>query len=323
MEIRKVACVGGGIIGHSWATLFSSKGLEVAILTRSQETLARAVKKIKDNLNFLEQYGLLKKGEPEAALKRIKTTTSLADAVDGVDFVEESIAESYEIKKKVFKEVDSIAPKHAILASSTSGLTMTEIQRATTKPERCIVAHPLNPPLLIPLVELVPGNRTSADTIELVYGFMKKLGKVPVVLKREVPGFIVNRLQAAVWREAISLVDKGVATVEDVDKALYAGLGIRWAFMGVNLTLHLGGGQGGISYFIKHLEPTFSGIWRDMETWTNISQSKSKKIIEGVEKTSTVIDKTVSQLTKWRDRKLIKILKVLYEPKAESIETYS
>jgi len=311
MEIRKVACVGGGIIGHSWATLFSSKGLEVAILTRSQETLARAVKKIKDNLNFLEQYGLLKKGEPEAALKRIKTTTSLADAVDGVDFVEESIAESYEIKKKVFKEVDSIAPKHAILASSTSGLTMTEIQRATTKPERCIVTHPCTPPHLIPLVEIAGGEKTSEDTVKTTYEFMLRMGRTPVVLKKEVPGFIVNRLQAALWREAVDLVDKEVATPEDIDKAFVTGPGFRFAIFGPFLRAYLAGG--GMERFFDALSPSYSYRWKTMETWTSVPYTAAKRVIKETNEMEIVRTKTLEEIARWRDKNLVKLLKFLSE----------
>lgn len=208
--------------------------------------------------------------------------------------------------------MDSYAPSHAIIASSSSGLLISELQRIVTKPERCLIAHPWNPPHLLPLVELVPSKKTSSVTIDHAYDFMTRIGKMPVVVRTEVPGHIANRLQAAVWREAIDLVDRGVCSVEDVDKALVAGPGLRWAFMGSNLALHLGGGSGGLKYFIEHLGPAFSIWWRDMSTWEKISASAEAKIVQGIKESIQVKSKTTFELTHWRDTKLIQLLGLLY-----------
>jgi len=218
MEIKNFACVGAGLIGQGWATIFSSKGFQVILQDVTEDILESAVKKITSNLMFFEAKDLLRPGEADAALKRIKTITNIAEAVGNADYVQESVLDNYDIKKPVFKEMDASAPNHAILASSSSGLLMSEIQKVTTRPERCVLVHPILPAHLIPAVEVVGGEQTSQDTVKAAHDTMKKLGKMPVLLNKEVPGYIVNRLQAALLREAIDLVDKGVASAEDVDK---------------------------------------------------------------------------------------------------------
>jgi len=301
MGIRRIACVGAGLIGHSWATLFAVKGLSVNLQDLKEETLTEAMTKINSNLKFLAEKDVIKKEEAEAALKRIKTTKSLSKAVRDVDYVQESVFESYEVKKKIFSQMDAEAPPETILASSSSALLMSEIQDATTKPSRCLIAHPFNPPHLIPLVELVPGKKTSPETIKTTYEFMLKIGKVPVVLKKEVLGYIANRLSRRLYEEAVDLVDDGVATVEDVDKALSAGPGIRWAIMGPHLTYHLGGGPGGIEHFFE----VFGKYY-------NFRPSAVKKVIEGVKETEIVRTKSTEELVRWRDEKLVELLKILY-----------
>jgi 3-hydroxypropionate dehydrogenase (NADP+) len=311
MEIVKVACVGTGLIGHSWATLFASKGYMVTIQDQQESTLTRALNRIRSNLDFLARKGLLEEENPQDLLKRINVTTSLSKAVKNVDYVQESVFENYNVKKAVFREMDAAAQKDTIFASSSSGLLITEIQKATTKPDRCLIAHPFNPPHLIPLVELVPGEQTSPEVVNVIFEFMRKIGKVPVVLQREVPGHIANRLSAALWREAIDLVDKGVASVEDVDKALRVGPAIRWALMGVHLTYHLGGGSGGIEQFVDNLSPAFSSWWKTMDAWTSIPSSAATKVIEGVREMNLVQTKTREDIENWRDEKILAILKVI------------
>jgi 3-hydroxyacyl-CoA dehydrogenase len=212
MDINKVACVGAGLISQGWATLFSSKGFEVTLQDITETTLEKSMSGVRSNLMFLEANNLLEQGEANAALKKIKTSTHIGEAVCNADYVQESVLDHYGIKKQVFKEMDVAAPHHAILASSSSGLLMTEIQKVTTRPQRCVLVHPCLPVYLIPLVEIVGGEQTSRKTVMTAYDLMKKLGKIPACLKREVPGYIVNRLQAALLREAIDLIDKDVAS---------------------------------------------------------------------------------------------------------------
>src|SRR4030066_1728216 len=172
MDIHKIACIGAGLIGQGWATLFSSAGLEVILQDVSETVLDKSMSGIRSILMFLESNNLLKQGETEAALKRIRRNTLLAEAVGNADYVQESVPDDYEIKKKVFKEMDVAAPEDAILASSSSGLLMKKIQKATTRPQRCGLVHPVLPVYLIPLVEIAGGDQTSRETLSAAYDFM-------------------------------------------------------------------------------------------------------------------------------------------------------
>jgi 3-hydroxyacyl-CoA dehydrogenase len=310
-NIKKVAVIGAGTIGAGWATLFAVKGYDVNLYSRRAETRAKSIKTIESNLDFLAEKEMLSKDDVAQSFERIKEVAELPKAVKDVDYVQECVAEDYGIKKSIFAEADKFSPENTILASSSSGLKMTEIQQATSRPGKCIVAHPWNPPHLIPLVEIVPGEKTSDETIDVTLKLQTKLGKVAVVVKKEVPGYIGNRLAAALWREAIDLVERGVATVEDVDKALYAGPGIRWALMGTHLIYQLGGGKDGIGHFIDHLgRTTFKTIWEDMATWSYITDSTKTELIDGVK--SEMGKREMDELVRWRDDKLIKLLKVIY-----------
>lgn len=313
MEIKKVACVGAGLIGQGWASLFSWKGHEVALHDTTEGILSHAFGQIRRNLEFLAEKGLSRERTLEEALGRIKVTTSLKRAVEEADYIQESVFESYKVKKDIFRQMDAASSPDAVLASSTSTLRMTTIQKVVKRPERCIVAHPWNPPHLMPLVEIIPGKRTSTVTIVSTREFMEQLGKVPVLQKKEVPGTIGNRLAAALWREAINLVDKGVAELEEVDKAASAGPGIRWAILGPHLSYHLGGGQGGIEHFISHLGPAMEARWRSLAAWTSIPQSAKKKLVEGVKNAKLIREKPMNEVARWRDEKLVELLKVLYD----------
>ncbi len=267
-------------------------------------------------LELLNRKGGMEAKQLEQTMDKIKSTLSLRDAVEDVDYVQESAPEELELKKHIFREVSSLTKPSTIIASSTSGLSMTDIQKAALRPERCITVHPINPPHLIPLVEIVPGKETSEDVVETVYDFMLKLQKVPIIVRKEVPGFVFNRLSAALWREALDLLDKDAATVEDIDKAVYAGMGLRWAIMGPFLTYHLGGGEGGLEHFINHLGPAFSAWWKSMEPWTSIPPSAVKKAVDGVKQMSIAKTKTYDDLARWRDKKLMELLKLLFSQPA-------
>ena len=311
MKIRTVACVGAGLIGQGWSTLFCSKGLKVSLYDMTEDILRLSLDHISSSLRFLEANNLLKPGEASAALKRIKPTTDLAEAVANADYVQESVPDNYEIKKRVFQEMDAHAPHHAILASSASGLLMTEIQKVTKRPQRCVLAHPMLPAHILPLVEIVGGKQTSSDTVVTTQEFMKAMGKTPVVLNREIPGYIVNRLQAALLREAIDLVDKGIATAEDVDTAFCTGIGLRDPLLGPFLRIHLAGD--GVERFFEHLSRSYQYRWETMETWTSIPQSAVKAVVQGVKEMGIVNKRTIEEIKHWRDEMLVRILKVLKE----------
>src|SRR4030042_3967736 len=184
MDVNKVAVGGAGLIGQGWATLFSSKGFEGMLQDITETILEKSIGGVKANLMFLEENNLLKPGEAEAALKRIKTSTLISDAVNDAGYVQESVLDDYDIKKQVFKEMDGAAPDHAILASSSSGLLMTEIQKETKTPQRCVLVHPILPVYLIPVVEIVGGEQTSRETVMAPYHLLKELRKTPVFPKQ-------------------------------------------------------------------------------------------------------------------------------------------
>jgi len=310
MDIHQVTCVGAGLIGQGWATLFSSKGLEVVLQDVSETVLEKSMREVRSNLWFLEANQLLEPGGAEASLKRIKMSLLIGQAVSHADYVQESVPDDYDFKRQVFREMDVAAPDHAILASSSSGLLMTEIQKATARPQRCILVHPILPVYLVPLVEIAGGEQTSHETMIVSNDFMRRLGKVPVLLKREVSGYIVNRLQAALLREAIDLVDKGVASVEDVDRAFCMGIGLRDPVIGPFLRIHLAGG--GVEQFIKNYSQSYHYRWKTMETWTSIPPSAAKKIVIGIKEMDVVRQKSLEEIVTWRDEMLVKLLKVIY-----------
>lgn len=299
MKIKEVACVGAGLVGQGWATLFAVKGLPVNLQDRREEAIRRAMTNISSNLKLLENKGLISREETEVAIKRVKTTTNLSEAVREAGYIQESIIEDMEAKKKVFSQIDREAQSEAIIASSSSSLLMSEIQKSASKPQRCLIVHPFYPAHLIPLVELVPGNRTSQETVETAYEFMLNIGKVPVVAKKEVPGHVVNRLVHVLFREAVDLVDKEVATIEDIDRAFTAGPGLRFAIVGPFLAYHLGGGPGGIDEFFD-------------KYWTDWPASIKEKVIKGIKEEEIVRTKSMKDLVRWRDEKLIELLKILY-----------
>jgi len=312
MDIHKVVCVGAGLIGQGWATLFSSAGIEVTLQDVTETVLEKAIEGVKSNLTFLEAKNLLKQGEAEVALKRIKRSRLIGEAVRDADYVQESVPDHYDFKKQVFREMDVAAPDHAILASSSSGLLMTEIQKATRKPGRCVLVHPVLPVYLIPLIEIAGGEQTSRETLTATYDFMKRLGKVPVLLKREVPGYIVNRFQAALLREAIDLVDKDIVSAEDVDKAFCMGIGLRDPIVGPFLRIHLAGD--GVERFIENYSQSYRYRWETMETWTSIPPSAAEKVVKGVKEMEMVRSKKLEEIKIWRDEMLVKLLNVLRKP---------
>jgi len=309
-DIKKVAVVGTGVIGAAWVTLFAMKGYTVSAYSRKAETRERGIKSVGSNLDFFVKKGIISESDKQNMFANITVVKEISEAVCDADFVEEATGESYDIKKEIFREMAKYAPDHAILASSTSGLSMTEIQQVVRHKERCIVTHPWNPPHLIPLVEIVPGKDTSEETTDKTFQLMEVLGKVPVIVRKEVAGFIGNRLAAALWREAIDLVDKGVATVEDVDKALCAGPGIRWAIMGTHMIYHLGGGEnGGYAHFIEGIgNTTFAAIWEELEPVTYITEPMVEKLSHGVKE--EIKGKNFQDIISWRDDKIVDILSI-------------
>lgn len=299
--IRHVAVVGTGLIGGSWAALFLAQGLDVT----AADPAPGAEKSLRESVDrawpILEQLGL----KAGASRKRLRFTPDPAEAVARADFVQESGPERAEFKVELFARLDRAAPAGAILASSSSGLKMSVIQSACANPGRCVIGHPFNPPHVIPLVEVVGGERTSPETIERAMAFYRSIGKHPIHVRREVSGHVANRLQAALWREAVHLVAEGVVSVADADAAVAWGPGLRWGIMGPNLILHLGGGRGGMRHFMDHLSGPFESWWADLGSPVLTPELKAA-LIDGVEKEAA--GRSVEELERERDRLLLGLI---------------
>jgi ketoreductase RED1 len=260
--IENVAVVGAGTIGGAWATLFAARGLRVTV-TDPRSDAAEAVER------SVRQFApTLPEGPADAdeLLARISVEPGLEEAVAGADLVQENGPEDLDLKRGLFDRIAAAAPEHAVLATSTSGLMPTAI--AADLPDaaaaRLLVAHPFNPPHLLPLVELVAGERTARSTVETATEFYRALGKTPVALRKEVPGFVANRLQSAIFRECVHLVLSGVVDVAELDAIVTNSLGVRWASDGPFLSLHLGGGPGGLRHLLEHLGPGMARRWADL-----------------------------------------------------------
>ena len=308
MEFKRVGVVGCGTIGCGWATFFAMKGLQTRLFDQQPASLEKAYEKIQQNLQTLIGLGEIDQAQAEAAIKNVYIGKSMEDALEGVTFVQESIYEDYDAKKALFKELDQILDESVIIATSSSGLLMTEIQTAVERfPERCLIGHPINPVFLVPLVEIVPGKQTKPEYMVTTRAFYESIGKVPVTLKKEVPGYLENRLTAALYREAIDLAINDVASVEDIDKTIWAGPGLRYALMGPLLIYHLGGGEGGTRYFIDHLGTALTQWWEDMNTWTKIPEGAADILEKGVQE--AMKDKSISDMCAWRDKKLVELIR--------------
>ena len=303
--IQRVGIVGAGTIGASWAAFYALHGMQVRIFDDDPSAAGAAPEVARGHLARMAELGL---AEP-CGQAQLTAAGSLEEVCDAADLVHESITETYEAKKPVFAQLDALTDPSCPLASSSSGLLMTEIQAGMAHPERAFIAHPFNPPHLVPLVELVGGEQTSPEVLERAREFYASLGKEPVTLHKEVPGHVANRLAAALWREAIDLVGQGVASVQDVDTALRAGPGIRWAIMGQHMIYHLGGGQGGYRDFIDHIGKAFEEYWRTMPTWTEIPDDAKEAVIQGVEEAAA--GRSLADIAAERDAKLAAILRAL------------
>ncbi len=314
--IRRVAVIGAGLIGSGWATLLASKGYEVALYTEKKDTLDKGVSKVKGYLEVMRNLGLVER-PPEEYMKNVKPTTNLDEAITNADYVIEAVIEDYDAKKKIFSYLDERLGKEVVLGSSTSGLLMTEIQKAMKRyPERGVIVHPWNPPHLLPLVEIVPGEKTSQTALDVSKEFMESLDRVVVVLKKEVPGFIGNRLAFALFREAVYLVDEGVATVEDIDKVMTAAIGLRWAFMGPFLTYHLGGGEGGLEYFFSRGFGYGANEWmHTLAKYDKFPYTGVVKAVQQMKEYQSIKGKTFQELSKWRDEKLFQVYKIVWGDK--------
>ncbi|MDR3620795.1 MAG: 3-hydroxyacyl-CoA dehydrogenase NAD-binding domain-containing protein [Paludisphaera borealis] len=276
--VDRIAVVGCGVIGASWAAHYLARGFDVAATDPAPDAEKRLREVVERAWPVLERIGLA----DGAAKERLRFEPDLASALKGADFVQENGPERLNVKRELIARIDAGIRDDVLIASSTSGILISEFQDAARRPERVLLGHPFNPPHLIPLVEVVGGKLTSPEAIDRAMRFYAAVGKKPIHIRREMKGHVANRLQAALWREAFSLVDQGVATVADIDAAIAHGPGLRWALLGPFLNLHLSGGEGGIAHVIDHLGPPMEDWWRDLGDFT-FTEAVKAEAVEGVD----------------------------------------
>ena len=302
--IRRIAIVGTGVIGASWAAEFLARGFDVIATDPAPNAEANLRKYIDAAWPALTTMGLAKK----ASRERLAFTADMKSALSYADLVQENGPERPDFKIKLFADMDAATPPDSIIASSSSGITMSVMQSACQHPERCVIGHPFNPPHLIPLVEVVGGSKTSPETIRRAIDFYTSIGKKPIHLRKEVVGHVANRLQAALYREIVYLIEQGVLDVADSDTAVCWGPGLRWGVMGPNMLFHLGGGEGGIQHFMEHLAGPMASWWKDLGTLTELSPQTKQTIIEGVAEEAE--GQSVDQLAEIRDEVLLGLLQL-------------
>jgi carnitine 3-dehydrogenase len=305
---KRIAVIGAGTIGASWAAYFLARGFEVSAYDPAPNGEDFARRFIDNAWPTLEKLKAVQAG---ADRKRFSFFKDPAAAAKGAAFVQESGPEREDVKIELFAAIDGAAPADSVIASSSSGLLISRVTTKCKHPERCVIGHPFNPPHLIPLVEVVGGAKTSPDAVTNAMNFYREIGKHPIHIKKEVRGHAANRLQAALWREAIHLVTEGVVSVADADAAIAYGPGLRWALMGPHLTFHMAGGDGGMKHFMDHLGPALQS-WMDELGTPRLDAKTQKAIIDGV--TEEAAGRSMDDLRRWRDRKLIEILRVSGEP---------
>jgi carnitine 3-dehydrogenase len=303
-EVRRVGVVGAGVIGGGWALHYLRMGLDVDVYDpapASRDDLLRMREAI---WPLMERIGL----RPGASPDRLTLHGDLAAAVSDADVVQENAPESAAVKRKVLADIDRVARPDTVIASSTSGFAMTLLQADCTRPGRCVVGHPFNPPYLIPLVEVVGGEQTDPAAVSWLTAFYSAVGKRPLQLSRELPGFVGNRLQEAMWREALHMVAAGEATVEEIDESIVYGPGLRWALMGPCLTFHLAGGAQGMAHMLDHFGAALLEPWTRL-TAPPLTPRLRQRMIDGCEREAA--GRSVADLERLRDDFLAELLPLL------------
>jgi len=301
-EPRVFATLGCGVIGASWTSLFLAHGIRVRAHDPADGAEGRLRAYVETAWPVMAELGLTGRGAPDA----LSFHASAAEAVEGAAFIQESVPERLPIKHATFAEIEAAMAPDAILSSSASGLTLTQMQGGWRDPSRIVLGHPFNPPHLVPLVEVMGNEKTAPGVVEAAEAIYRSLGKVTIRMNKEIPGHVANRLQAALWREAIHLVTSGVTTVEDVDKAIWAGPGLRWAAMGPNLIWHLAAGPGGLAAYMDRFADSFHGWWDNLGD-PRLDEATRAALYSGV--LAEAGDRTMEELCAERDALVTAILK--------------
>ena len=312
--VKRVAIIGAGTIGASWAAHFLARSMDVQVWDPAPGGEARVRRFVADAWPALDRLGLVAGADPS----RLLWCEEIADALAKVQFVQESAPEDMALKRALYEQFDAALPEDAVMASSTSGLLLSELQAGRAGRARFVLGHPFNPPHLIPLVEVLGGAETAAEVVDWTLAFYDAHGKTAIRLNKEVPGHLVNRLQAAIWREAVDAVTSGLATVEEVDKAIAYGPGLRWALMGPHQIFQLAGGPGGMPNFLEHFGPNIENWWRDMRD-VSLTPEVKATLIEGVEREAA--GRSIEELAAERDARLLDLLEILSRARRAAAES--
>jgi carnitine 3-dehydrogenase len=302
--VSRICCIGAGPIGAGWTAYFLGRGYQVTAYVHQPDEEASLRALIDTAWVSLEALGLAE----GASLENLSCTSDLADAVGDADFVQESAPEDLKLKQTLYEKLGDLVPGNVVIASSTSGLPMSDIQSRCATPQRTVVGHPFNPPYLLPLVEIVGGRSTDPAAVEWLADFYKVSGKAPLVLSREIPGFIATRLQEAIWREALHMISNDEATVEDIDFAIVNGPGPRWAMMGPCLAYHIGGGEGGMAYCLDQFGPALKLPWSRLEA-PELTPELREQLIDGTAREAG--ERDYATLNRQRDAGLVAIRNAL------------
>lgn len=304
--MNPVCLVGAGVIGYGWAARCLAAGLDVVATDPApgaEESLRAGVE---NAWPALERAGLAE----GASKDRLSFTADLEEAVSGAGFVQESVPEREELKQEVLARVDAAAPGEALIASSTSGFLPSTLQARCERPQRVMVGHPFNPVYLLPLVEVVGGERTSKEAIQRAMGFYRSVGMKPLHVKKEIDGHLSDRLQEALWRENLHLVAEGAATTKELDDAIVYGPGLRWALMGVNLTFHMAGGRDGMSHMLDQFGPALEAPWTKLKAPELTEELKGRMVAGTAEQAA---GRSTAELERRRDEFLVRLLELVRE----------
>jgi carnitine 3-dehydrogenase len=304
--VRTVACIGAGVIGGGWVAHFLARGYQVRAWDPAPDAAEKLARLVGAAWPAPTQLGLAD-GADQANLTVLPT---LAEAVTGAGFVQESAPEDLGLKRKLLAEIDAATPTGVVIASSTSGYSMSEMQVDAAGADRLVVGHPFNPPYLIPLVEVVGGRLTEAWATSWAADFYRHVGKSVITMDNELPGFIANRLQEALWREALHMVANGEATVEQIDTAITDGPGLRWPAQGPMLTFHLAGGEGGMAHMLDHFGPSLKSPWTRLEA-PELTQKLRDAVVDGCD--AEAAGRSIADLVAERDRAIIAVQRAVAE----------
>jgi carnitine 3-dehydrogenase len=309
-----VAIVGAGDIGRGWAALCVAAGWRVAIFDQEAHATQTAPAEVAGRARHLVTLDRAEYQKVDQGLRELRVGRSLLQACADAQWIIEAVQEDLITKQKLFEAFESVAPAARVVTSSSAGLLAKDIGARCRRQDRIAVAHPLNPPELIPLVEVVPGPQTDPSTLEILKGWLRDLNRIPVTIRKPVPGNVAGRISAAVWREAIDLVLTGVIDVDDLDRAVSVGPAIAWAAAGPHLTYHLAAGKRGLTGFLQHLLGTFENLWASLPQWSRLDQQQQRQLIGAIER---AYQGHVEEIRAARDRRLAGVLRGLEQARAE------